>query len=40
MLDNINKILQIIFYIVSIAWVFQQSHQANEKENNKKDKNE
>ncbi|MDQ0228732.1 preprotein translocase subunit SecG [Metabacillus niabensis] len=37
MLDNIIKILQIIFYIVSIAWIFQQSKQSDE-ENNKKDK--
>ncbi|SPU10952.1 Uncharacterised protein [Niallia circulans] len=33
MLDDMIKILQIIFYVVSIAWIAQQSH----RDNNKKD---
>ncbi|EQM28405.1 hypothetical protein N399_08465 [Bacillus licheniformis CG-B52] len=35
MLDNMIKVLQIIFYVASIAWIAQQSHDA--KKNNKKD---
>ncbi|CAF1719761.1 hypothetical protein NRS6202_14080 [Bacillus subtilis] len=35
MLDNIIKILQIIFYVVSIGWIFQQSHDSNKKDNKK-----
>ncbi len=35
MLDNMIKVLNIIFYIVSIAWIAQQA--SDNKKNNKKD---
>ncbi|AKQ71792.1 hypothetical protein MUY_000660 [Bacillus licheniformis WX-02] len=35
MLDIMIKVLQIIFYVASIAWIAQQSSDA--KKNNKKD---
>lgn len=35
MLDNMIKVLQIVFYVASIAWIAQQSHDANK--DNKKD---
>ncbi|AEB25211.1 hypothetical protein BUN12_2108 [Bacillus amyloliquefaciens] len=35
MLDNMIKVLQIIFYVVSIGWIAQQSNDSEKK--NKKD---
>ncbi|CAI6274025.1 hypothetical protein NRS6183_11340 [Bacillus subtilis] len=35
MLDNMIKVLNIIFYVVSIAWIAQQA--SDNKKNNKKD---
>lgn len=35
MLDNMIKVLQIIFYVVTIAWTLQQYHDS--KKDNKKD---
>ncbi|SLB58446.1 Uncharacterised protein [Mycobacteroides abscessus subsp. massiliense] len=37
MLDNMIKILQIIFYVVSIGWIAQQSNDNDNEKKNKKD---